>query len=37
MIEETPKNHLEEKEKMKEILEEEIVSLMKELQTKDMQ
>jgi predicted RNase H-like nuclease (RuvC/YqgF family) len=36
-IEETLKNQLEEKEKMKESLEAEIVSLRKELQKKDMQ
>jgi predicted acetyltransferase len=36
-IEETFKNQLEEKEKMKEILEAKIVSLRKELQKKGMQ
>jgi hypothetical protein len=37
MIEETLKNQLEEKEKIKESLEAEIVSLRKELQKKDIQ
>jgi len=36
-IEETLKNQLEGKEKMKERLEDEIVSIKKELQNQDMQ